>query len=61
MSTMKQLKAAEHAMRVAHRALMEYTERPADEQDPELRRCLAAEARIAAETYVKTVLALNSK
>lgn len=58
---MEQLKAAEHAMRVAQRALMAYTERPSDQQDRELHRRLAAEAKRAADTYVKTALALDSK
>lgn len=58
---MEQLKAAERAMRAAQRALIAYTERPPDQQDEDLHRRLAAEAKIAAETYVKTALALNSK
>jgi len=59
MSTMEQVKAAEHAMRVAQRALMAYTEKPSDQQDRDLHRRLAIEAKRAAEDYIKTTLALE--
>lgn len=59
MSTMEQVKAAEHAMRVAQRALMAYTETPSEQQDRDLHHRLAVEAKKAAEDYVKTALALD--
>ncbi len=40
---------------------MAYTERPTNQQDLDLHRCLAAEAKSAAGTYVKTALALDAK
>lgn len=58
---MEQLKAAEYAMRVAQRALMAYTEKPSDQQDRDLHRRLAVEAKRAAEDYIKTALALDSR
>jgi len=58
MSTMEQLKAAEQAMREARRVLMAYAEKPSEQQDGDMYRRLAAEARVAQETYVKTALAL---
>jgi hypothetical protein len=61
MSTMAQLKAAEQAMREARRVLAVYTERPSDQQDRDVHRRLAAEAKIAEETYVKTALELDSR
>jgi hypothetical protein len=36
-------------------------ERPSDQQDQDLNRRLAAEAKKAADAYVKTALALNSQ
>jgi hypothetical protein len=36
-------------------------ERPSDQQDQDLTRRLAAEAKKAAEAYVKTALALDSQ
>jgi hypothetical protein len=61
MSTMEQLKAAEQAMRESRRLLVAYTEKPSDQQDRDVQRRLAAEAKIAEETYLKTALALESK
>jgi hypothetical protein len=58
---MEQLKAAEHARRVAQRALMAYTEKPSNQQNLDLHRRLAAEAKSAAETYVTTAIALDSR
>ena len=48
-------------MREAQRALLAYAERPPDQQDQDLRCRLAVEARRAADAYVKTALALDSK
>jgi hypothetical protein len=61
MSTMEQVKAAERAMREARLAFVAYTERPSDQQDRDVHRRLAAEAKIAEETYVTTTLALDSE
>ena len=58
---MEQVRAAERVMREAHRALLAYAERPSDQQDRDLRRRLAVEAKRAAEDYIKTALALDSK
>ncbi len=48
-------------MREAQRALMAYSERPSEQQDRDMHRRLAIEAKSAEETYVKTALALDSK
>ena len=61
MSTLEQVKAAERIMREAQRALWAYAERPPELQDVDLRRRLAVEAQRAAEDYIKTALALDSK
>jgi len=59
MSTMEQLRAAERVMREAQRA-PGIAERPSDQQDQDLNRRLA-EAKRAANAYVKTALALDSQ
>ncbi len=61
MSTIEQLKAAEQAMREARRVLMAYAERPSEQQDEDMYRRLAAEAKIAEKTYVTTALGLDAE
>ena len=61
MSTVEQVKAAERVMREAQRAILAYAETSSDQQERDLHRRLAAEAMRAAEDYIKTVLALDSK
>jgi hypothetical protein len=61
MSTMEQVKEAERVMREAQRALLAYNERPSEQQDRDLHRRLAVEAKKAAEVYIKMALALESK
>jgi hypothetical protein len=58
---MEQVRAAERVMREAQRALFEYAETPSDQQDRDLHRRLSVEAKRAAEDYIKTALALDSK